>query len=1555
MIWHKCKTDTRTPNPPGIRTLDASFIEHIKQGHVPYRNDCKFCVRGSARRKQHRRVLCPGAWCLSVDSAGPYKCGLSETSKSQRYMIVGVLTVPILELQEKPEDQPEVGPPDEELGGALDDEEFFADGEDETDDPLPPKEIAEAKASQASWDELVKRDQEDWRKEAEKEHLPKVKLVEWPFVEVVPGKTQQNVLNAIRKMRTEALSLGFEVRRIHTDRGREYLNNGLKGFCSQHSIIKTLAFAEEHQSNGRVESLIGRIKAKTRVFLEQGNAPPEEWPMSAKLASLVLQNKARKALHMRLKPIIPYNTQVQVVQRSWRRGAWHSVTVAAHTKGPSEDCDRGWVVVTSDGNYLSTSKVFPSPDDDKKLLVKYEGDPIDPTIPDRRLKGKTAVRYVAKRDSLGEPVHEVDRIASELLEKEDFSPPAVAKVALSLSRLPRAMQGTAPTPVKVKDKGTIFFSGSFSHGGITGVKGYTTEHPWVTAYLAQCLRRASSNPFAAVGLVWNAEQEAHRDCHNQKGVKNVVVPVVTSGGGLWVQSEGLDMQEYGHLEEETREIKPGVHVKGKNLIYEPGIPICFNASKWHASIKSKGQQLLVVGYTPRSLHKLAEVDRRRLWDVGCTFIPGNQDEFWTLDPRRSILTRHHEKPRKSLFVPKPTDVPFSLEQLGNVRYCEQTFGNGDTSRHMHMWRQSKGLLAVRAKWTGRSVFQFVEPGQDCTDLGGGQPAEFLSLNPEPKRLCKVCEDELPHGYGFGRCNGCGILQGLSGDGVPEVPQASGAEVPQASKVTGVPEVPQASGAEVPQASKVTGVPEVPQASGAEVPRASKVTGVPEVPLASGAEVPQASKVTGVPEVPQASGAEVPQASKVTGVPEVPLASGAEVPQASKVTGVPEVPQASGAEVPQASKVTGVPEVPQASGAEVPRASKVTGVPEVPLASGAEVPQASKVTGVPEVPQASGAEVPQASKVTGVPEVPLASGAEVPQASKVTGVPEVPQASGAEVPQASKVTGVPEVPQASGAEVPQASKVTGVPEVPQASGAEVSQASKVTGVPEVPQASGAEVPHESGCKGTAMSDGRDRLDKWYGDDWELDEWESCRFLVPDVAAELRQCACTRLPETMFRLESTPWKMRIDLEYEAMMLAAEHRFRCHALEEDESEDSCAGAETRDADQTLSRLCNLEAQVARLSKAAWETLLSTGTSVSEGTDKLWLGPENLKVRSLRAVQPGQQGPESLGDAPIGGAEEDFLQTRLVSVEEARKDLQAWKPSMVEEYTSLVHTTGTCEPMDQEQFLALTSDPSQKVEVLPGKLVFSIKARSGRKKTRAVGCGNYQKGCPRDKLDKHASGISAEAIRLLIRFAGQAQWTLSTTDIKTAFLNAPLVTPNEEKIVIKVPGILRAANVCAEPYWMVRRALYGLDVAPRSWTIHRNQVLGSIKTLRDGTPVSCKQTQADANLWEVFDEKSSQIIAYIGVYVDDLLLVSPEQRQSALMDTLRSLWTTSDPEMVSEGKDVSFAGYEIRKVGSCFRIHQNSYVLEMLRQWEVEEESSVHVSRKLHVCAGGIFQASK
>ncbi|CAE7489266.1 unnamed protein product, partial [Symbiodinium sp. CCMP2456] len=356
--------------------------------------------------------------------------------------------------------------------------------------------------------------------------------------------------------------------------------------------------------------------------------------------------------------------------------------------------------------------------------------------------------------------------------------------------------------------------------------------------------------------------------------------------------------------------------------------------------------------------------------------------------------------------------------------------------------------------------------------------------------------------------------------------------------------------------------------------------------------------------------------------------------------------------------------------------------------------------------------------------------------------------------------------------------------------------------------------------------------------------------------------------------------------------------------------------------------------MTNAAWNLMLETGTSIVEGIDKLQLRNKNHRVCALRSLESGGEHNGAHGNGEPVAIEEEYLQTRLISAEEVRKDLCAWKPSMVEEYTSLVHTTGTCSPLSHEDFAAITGDSSKKVEVLPGKVIFSVKARSGRKKTRIVGCGNFQQGCPRTKLDTHASGISAESIRLLVRFAGHSQWTISTTDIKTAFLNAPIVTPNEETIIVRVPSILRAAGVCQEAYWQIKRALYGLDVAPRSWTLFRNKTLGSIEQ-HDGTRVTCKQLPADSNIWEVIDEDRQVRIALIGVYVDDLMLVAPESHQEVMMNTLRGLWTTSEPEVVEEGKDVSFAGYELRKCGDVFHMHQRSYILDMVQQWEVDTET--------------------
>ena len=60
----------------------------------------------------------------------------------------------------------------------------------------------------------------------------------------------------------------------------------------------------------------------------------------------------------------------------------------------------------------------------------------------------------------------------------------------------------------------------------------------------------------------------------------------------------------------------------------------FDASLWHESVEAAGQQLLLVGYTPRSLHKLAVEDRALLWNTGFTLVHARTSTGGTILIRR---------------------------------------------------------------------------------------------------------------------------------------------------------------------------------------------------------------------------------------------------------------------------------------------------------------------------------------------------------------------------------------------------------------------------------------------------------------------------------------------------------------------------------------------------------------------------------------------------------------------------------------------------------------------------------------------------------------------------------------------------------------------------------------------------------------------------------------------------------------------------------------------------------------------------------------------------------
>ena len=210
----------------------------------------------------------------------------------------------------------------------------------------------------------------------------------------------------------------------------------------------------------------------------------------------------------------------------------------------------------------------------------------------------------------------------------------------------------------------------------------------------------------------------------------------------------------------------------------------------------------------------------------------------------------------------------------------------------------------------------------------------------------------------------------------------------------------------------------------------------------------------------------------------------------------------------------------------------------------------------------------------------------------------------------------------------------------------------------------------------------------------------------------------------------------------------------------------------------------------------------------------------------------------------------------------------------------------------------------------------------------------------------MSAEGVRLLLRLAALEPFDVGSIDVKTAFLNAPVVTPNQEKVIARVPGILRTAGICTEKYWLVQKAMYGLDVAPRSWSWHRNGILQGITSLMDGTPVEVRHLDEDVKIWRVSRVADKSTITWLALYVDDMLLVGKTEDVQRVAATLQKMWTTTPVQWAAEHEPLTFDGLEIKRCKGSLRISQTNYITELLGMYShVDGLSAVPAVREPEV----------
>ena len=335
---------------------------------------------------------------------------------------------------------------------------------------------------------------------------------------------------------------------------------------------------------------------------------------------------------------------------------------------------------------------------------------------------------------------------------------------------------------------------------------------------------------------------------------------------------------------------------------------------------------------------------------------------------------------------------------------------------------------------------------------------------------------------------------------------------------------------------------------------------------------------------------------------------------------------------------------------------------------------------------------------------------------------------------------------------------------------------------------------------------------------------------------------------------------------------------------------------------------------------------------------------LRALQVLQDEDQTWVLKKSEVLEGEEDAPLHTKTIPNEVVRKELPRWVPSMVDEYEALVRENDAVEPFPEET-LELWRKEGKEFDLVPGKTVHTIKAFTGRLKTRAVICGNFLGQCF-TKAQKYAAGADGVLIRLLLREVALRNWRVCVIDVRTAFLLAPLLFQESRPTLVMVPKMFLLGGVCKETVWRVKKALYGMVTSPRSWEVYRNKTMAQMSGKTQEGKVTLVQSKVDGSLWYVL--VGSRRAGAVICYVDDLLIVGEDEVASEVAAMFRRTWKCTEPQW----DDVSFNGFEIKKVEEGLMLTQEEVPAPLQVKPEdfviKEDENASDYIRAAQVMAG-------
>jgi len=268
------------------------------------------------------------------------------------------------------------------------------------------------------------------------------------------------------------------------------------------------------------------------------------------------------------------------------------------------------------------------------------------------------------------------------------------------------------------------------------------------------------------------------------------------------------------------------------------------------------------------------------------------------------------------------------------------------------------------------------------------------------------------------------------------------------------------------------------------------------------------------------------------------------------------------------------------------------------------------------------------------------------------------------------------------------------------------------------------------------------------------------------------------------------------------------------------------------------------------------------------------------------------------------DDLELHLGSAEEppsfaAAEQEACWWAAMLEEM-AVVEENRTWELVD----------PPIGCRPIGLKWVYKVKRNERgevvRHKARLVAKGFVQ----REGIDFEevfAPVARMEFVSLLLALAASRSWKVHHLDVKSAFLNGELV---EEVYVQQPPGFVIASE--EHRVLRLRKALYGLRQVPRAWNIKLDASLASLGYTK------CATEHA------LYTRRTKGGLVIVGVYVDDLIVTSTEQRDiDVFKEKMKLMFRMSDLGLLTY-----YLGIEVELGRDAITLRQSSYAGKLLER---------------------------